>query len=310
MLHRSLGRILVLTLALAAVGLAAVAKSGLRIVIFSDDPVRGRALLDKLAARGYSNPEGRVRPNPNREFNIKYGAAPQAYIDEMATYTEGRYDVELRRSREFDSTDLDVFINLPFETQAGTNSNRAALRVVVSTDDEEQGEGLLDRLAALGYTNDENYVEEEVQVDAEVRYGSAAPGVVDEIVALVDEEYDVALHPRRSFEPDDDDVFIYLPAAGSVTPPGRDRVAITVFAANQKTGSDVLEALAELGFTNRWNEVLTGPGAGFSISYGACPRAFIDEIEASLEKRFKKDFLRLQEFGDDPRSVFIHIPAK
>jgi SOS response regulatory protein OraA/RecX len=310
MLHRSFGRTLVLTLALAAVGLGAVAKSGLSIVIFSDNPAKARALLDKLAARGYSNPEGRVRSNPNREFNIKYGAAPLAYVDEIATYTEGRYDVELRRSREFDSTDLDVFINLPFETQAGTNSNRASLRVVVSTDDEEQGEGLLDRLAALGYTNDENYVEADVQEEAEVRYGSAAPVIVDEIVALVDEEHDVALQPRRSFEPDDDDVFIYLPAAGPPTPPERNRVTITVFAANQKTGSDALELLAELGFTNRRNEVLADPNASYSISYGACPKAYIDEIEASLEKRFKRDFQRLQEFGDDQRRIFIHIPVE
>lgn len=295
-----------LLLALTAVAAGPVAKSALRIVVFSDDPQRARELLVKLAARGYSNRDNTVHPNPNREFNIKYGAAPFPYIEEIATYTEGRYDVELRRSREFDSTDTDVFINLPFATRAGTNADRARLRIVVLTEDVEQGEALLAVLAGLGYTNEDNCVDEAAPEDAELLYGSAAPAVIDELSEVVLEETDIELAPLRLFEPDDDDVFISLPAVDR--PPARSRIRLTVFAVNQKAGAEALSLLAGLGYTNRLNEALGNPKATATISYGACPAEYIAEMQTALERHYRRRFVPVQEFGADRHKVFINIP--
>ncbi len=308
MSNRLVTGIMVIGLVLAAPAFAAVAKSQLRIVVFTDVAERGRELLVRLAARGYSNPASKVEANPNREFNIKYGAAPFAYIEEIATYTEGRCDVDLRRSREFDSTDLDVFINLPFETQAGTNSSRASFRVVVFAEDGEEGEDLLERLAGLGYTNRQNCVDDAGKEEPALLYGSAAPGIVDELLALVLEESGAELPARRRFAADDNDIYIILPGTGELTAPQRDGLRLTVFAPNQKIGSNALGLLAGLGYTNRANEVLTGPAKGYHIKYGACPREFVDEMAAALKAEFGRPFVLLREFGDDPRRVFINIP--
>lgn len=310
MSNRLVLRSAILVLALAATAVAAVAKSQLRIVVFSDDEDKAGELLEKLAGRGYGNADNKVEANPNREFNIKYGAAPFSYVDEIATYTEGRYDVELRRSREFDSTDLDVFINLPFEAEAGTNADRASLRVVVFTDDEEEGQALLDMLADLGYTNDENYINDGPQDEPEMQYGSAAPAIVDEVAALLLEEFDLEVEPVRSFDKDDDDLFISLPALVEEGAPERSEVVITVLAASQKRGNDVLKLLADLGYTNPLNDVLSSPGEGYVIKYGACPEELLSEMAAVLAKRFGHDFLKVREFDDDQRKVFVNIPGK
>jgi hypothetical protein len=310
MLNRLMFRSAIVGLALTAAALAAVAKSQLRIVVFSDDEPKAGELLQKLSARGYSNADNKVEANPNREFNVKYGGAPFSYIDEIATYTEGRYDVELRRSREFDTTDLDVFINLPFEAEAGTNSDRAALRVVVFTDDEDEGQALLDMLADLGYLNDENYINDGPQEEAEIQYGSAAPEIVDEIAALLLEEFDLEVEPVRSFDKNDDDLFISLPVLVEEGAPERSEVVVTVLAASQKRGNDALKLLADLGYSNPQNEVLTVPGESYVIKYGACPEDLLGEMAAALARRFGHDFLKVREFGNDQRKVFVQIPGK
>ncbi len=98
-----------------------ITRATVHIVVFTDDEAVATATLARLAEMGYSNPENSSQGMPNDNFNIKWGAANDEIIDELAQMLEARFGQEFRRSHEFAVNDLDIFINLPVTpTEPGT----------------------------------------------------------------------------------------------------------------------------------------------------------------------------------------------
>ena len=284
-----------------------VPRSELTVVVFTDNDYRGGTFLEQLEARGFDNSENRVQENPNPDFNVKWGAAPRAYVEEIARAVEQEFDVAPRLLHQFEPDDYDVFINLPVEPSEVPD--RDAFEVTIFTDDEQRGREALTMLAGMGYTNDNNDVSDEPNDEFNIKWGAAPEAYVEEIAGFLELTYDVELARLEVFERDDDDIFINLPFN---LPAATERQAfeITVFCDNHAVGREVLDLLYDLGYTNRDNEVLDTPNEDYNVKYGALPAEFVAEIAGALETRFGVEFEQLDWFESDDRDVFINIPGQ
>ncbi len=92
---------------------AAADRTTFEVTVFTTDPAVGKQVLDALRALGYTNPGNEVLDEPNTDFNIKWGGAPQEFIDEIAAATEKIAGKTLNRLHIFEATDTDIFVNLP-----------------------------------------------------------------------------------------------------------------------------------------------------------------------------------------------------
>lgn len=186
-------------------------RSGLRVVVFTDDTERGQAFLDHLETElGFDNDENYVTDSPNDEFNIKWGAAPEALVDEIVAAADAGLDVELDRQHIFEADDRDVFINLPLGGKVGTE--RDEFEVTLFCDDTARARRFLARLARLGYTHDENEVLTEPNDDFNIKYGGLPEEFVEELAGQVEAEFGIRPATRREFDRTSDQVFINLPA--------------------------------------------------------------------------------------------------
>jgi hypothetical protein len=289
-----------------------VAKSDLQVVVFTDDTGRGEELLEALARRGYDNDHNLVAVLTGDEPLIKWGGAATAQIEEIIAFVEGRYEVELERERGFKLDDYSVFITLPSGGEPGSDGDleREDLRVVVFTGDTARGNQLLAALRPLGYTNDANYVTDEPNGDFNIKWGAASDAMIDEISELANSTFNTELDRQHSFDADDRDVFLNLPLGSSSTEWDKAEVEITVFCDSAELGREALRKLAELGYSNEDNEVLSGPNDDFNIKYGGLPEAMLDEIAGALETAFHAEFQRSEDFGETSRQVFINLPKK
>ncbi len=288
--------------------ISGVPKSELRVVVFTDNSYSGALLLEELEGRGFENYENELMPDPNDEFNIKWGAAPTVYIEEIAALVERNHDVKLSRLHEFESDDYDVFINLPVDPDE--LPDRDAFEVTVFTDDEDNGVDIMGMIEDLGYTNDGNDIlGEDPGYEYNIKWGGAPEAYIDEISELIEEEYDIDLNHYQSFDSDDHDIYIALPFN---SPDLSERIAyeVTVFCDDEEKGGEILNLLAGLGYVNEDNEVLGGPNDEFNIKYGALIDKLLEEIATALDDEFGMDFERLDCFESDDRDVFINIPGQ
>lgn len=90
-----------------------ITRATVHIVVFCDDEAVARETLERLSSMGYSNSENSSQGMPNDNFNIKWGAANEEIVEEIAKMLEGKFGQDFRRSHEFAPNDLDIFINLP-----------------------------------------------------------------------------------------------------------------------------------------------------------------------------------------------------
>jgi hypothetical protein len=287
-----------------------VAKSDLQVVVFADDTGKGEELLEALARRGYDNDHNHVAVPTGDEPLIKWGGASTAQIEEIIAFVEGRYEVELERERGFKFDDYSVFITLPSGGEPGSDGDleREDLRVVIFTGDTAKGNQLLAALRPLGYANDANSVTDEPNEDFNIKWGAASDAMIDEISELADSAFDIELDRQHSFDEDDHDVFLNLPFGASSGEWDKAEVEITVFCDSAELGRQVLEQLAELGYSNEDNEVLSGPNDDFSIKYGGLPETMLDEIAGALEAALDAQFRRSEDFGETSRQVFVNLP--
>ncbi len=94
----------------------------------------------------------------------------------------------------------------PVGTENGTK-----YRVVVYATDQAFGEKVLGVIKAAGYANDDSYVSEEPNDDANIKYGAANEQDVTAIRKLVNVLYDGKVEELNEFDSDDYDIFINLP---------------------------------------------------------------------------------------------------
>jgi hypothetical protein len=87
----------------------------------------------------------------------------------------------------------------------------AEYRVVVFASDQDLGEKVLGVLKAAGYANDDSYVGDEPNDEANIKYGAASADDIEAMVKLIGVLYDDELELSGEFESDDYDVFINLP---------------------------------------------------------------------------------------------------
>ena len=85
----------------------------LRIVVFCADAAAGRAVLQALARAGYEHPANYVNSPPNRTFNIKWGGASPAAVEEIAAIVEALVQRPLERLHVFPEAEMDIFLTLP-----------------------------------------------------------------------------------------------------------------------------------------------------------------------------------------------------
>ena len=185
-------------------------RSEFEVTIFTDEEERGEELLAALLALGYTNEENYVTDGANEEFNIKWGSAPEDYIEEIAAIAEGMEDdIELDRQHAWDYTDNDIFINMPFWLLAPPE--RQHFEVTVFCDDEDLGEDVLEELEELGYTNEDNEVLEGPNDEYNIKYGALTEEFVEEIAGLLEERFGEEFELMDIWEDTDRDVFINIP---------------------------------------------------------------------------------------------------
>jgi hypothetical protein len=180
------------------------------VTIFSDDEEKGEVLLAKLLALGYTNAENHVTSDPNDDFNIKWGGAPESYAEEIAALVEAednRIEVDLQQAWGYD--DDDIFVNLPYWLLEPATRER--FEITVFCDDEELGREVLDLVVELGYTNEDNEVLEGPNDDFNVKYGALPAEFLAEIVEALEVRLGEDLAEYDYFDDNDRDVFINIP---------------------------------------------------------------------------------------------------
>ncbi|MGM0576501.1 MAG: hypothetical protein ACQEXJ_12300 [Myxococcota bacterium] len=189
------------------------------VTVFTNDAPSGEAFLEELRERGYVHEGGEVLRQPNDSFNVKWGAAPLAYVLELAGMVEARYGRRPRLLNIFGRDDPDIFLNVPLgsppeDAAPGEAMGRASLHVVVFSHDPVVGRRVLERLEDMGYTNPENMVQGKPNPEFNVKWGAAPRELVEEIVAVLEETFRTPFELRHEFGPDDPDLFINLPVEG------------------------------------------------------------------------------------------------
>jgi hypothetical protein len=84
-----------------------------RVLVYANNNDLAERVLNLLRAAGFANNKSHVGDWPNNNANIKYGAATKDDITAMRKLVSTVYDSNLEESREFESDNLDIFINLP-----------------------------------------------------------------------------------------------------------------------------------------------------------------------------------------------------
>jgi hypothetical protein len=87
----------------------------------------------------------------------------------------------------------------------------AKYRVVIFANDEDLGEKVLGVIKAAGFAEDESYVTDEPNEDADIKYGAASEDDISAIHKLVSVLYDGDIEETNDFDSDDYDIFINLP---------------------------------------------------------------------------------------------------
>jgi hypothetical protein len=87
----------------------------------------------------------------------------------------------------------------------------AKYRVVVFANDQDMGEKVLAVVKAAGFANDESYVSDEPNDDANIKYGAADKEDIKTMRKLVSVLYEGKIEESDDFDSDDYDVFINLP---------------------------------------------------------------------------------------------------
>jgi hypothetical protein len=266
-------------------------KSAVKVVVFSDDPAMGEAVLSKLRGIGFTNPENYVGENPNADPNIKCSDAPAMapLLYEAKAAVEGMVTAPLKEMVGEIPLDDYLFINLPSARVrlkggvtgvSGGSFSRSAFQVTVFSDDDATGRAVLRAMEAAGFTNPGNMVLDSPNSAPNVKTGSHP----DAAAALQAAQQVVGgLFPRATFEPKPgildtpDWLFINVPVAvtgrlsdsAPVSGFNPADFEVTVFADDQSTGEAILKALESKGFTNPGNMVLDSPNDDANIKTGS-----------------------------------------
>jgi len=99
----------------------------------------------------------------------------------------------------------------PVIEKPASKDNGGQYRVVIFTNDQDLGEKILGVINAAGYAQDESYVTDEPNDDANIKYGAASGDDIKAIRKLVSALYDGKVDVSNEFDSDDYDVFINLP---------------------------------------------------------------------------------------------------
>ena len=191
-----------------------VDREDLRVVVFTSDTARGNQFLAALQPLGYTNDENYATDEPNDDFNIKWGAASDAMIDEISELADSTFDIEIDRQHSFEADDHDVFVNLPFGDSVAEGQgtwDKAEIEITVFCDSEELGKAVLSELSDLGYDNDENEVLSGPNDDFNLKYGGLPEAMLDEIAGSLEAEFGTEFRRSKDFDETNRQVFINLP---------------------------------------------------------------------------------------------------
>jgi hypothetical protein len=202
------------------------------VTVFTNDATVGKHLLELIRERGYTHQEGEVLANPNDEFNIKWGGAPLAMVQELATLVKQAYGHELRMLQVFEPGDTDIFINMPLGGSSASDDGasestaaplspeeitRQTVHIVIFCDDEAVARETLAQFQALGYTNPENSFQGMPNDNFNIKWGAASAEIVEELVVALEKRFSTEFRRSPEFAVNDLDVFINLPVAPAGT---------------------------------------------------------------------------------------------
>jgi hypothetical protein len=187
-----------------------------RVVIFTDDKARVAPVLERIKSLGFSK-DSYVTDEPNRNWNIKWGAADTQTVNEILGVIKQELDIsssKIKRLHQFEPNDNDIFVNLRFSKSDATPSasGRGKHRVVIFTNDEQQVTELLRIIKDLGYSS-ESHIAEKPNDDWNIKWGAASAETIDELLQVIDKEMGIPpkrLRKSHEFEAKDNDIFINL----------------------------------------------------------------------------------------------------
>lgn len=306
----------------------AASRADYNIVIFSDDLDRARSLERALSARGYRNVSSQTEPND--DFNIKWGHAGDAMIDEIIdtiSDTTGIAAPSINRKDVFKPNDRDIFINLPFSSSAMSSppqreraqsergNGRSDYRVVIFSDDHTRAQQLEQILQARGYTN--TALRSGPNDHFNIKWGHASEVMIDELIGLIGGSTGIAeyrIQRSHEFESADHDIFINLPFSTDRSQPmdvsyGRADYRVVIFSNDRSRARTLERALQDRGYTN--TALREGPNRNFNIKWGHANEVMVDEIIGLISDNTgvaDRDISRLHEFQASDRDIFINLP--
>lgn len=207
-----------------------------------------------------------------------------------------------------------------------TDRRRHAITIYAA--DRGAGRRLADALAGSGYVRPDVVVQPTPLLN--VKYGSASDTVVSEIVEATARAASVpsaSVTRDRAFSPDDDDIYINLPAPGSgqastTTPastaspsrrtsstPERRRHSITIYASDGSAGRRAADALARAGYPRP--DVVVQPTPLLSLKYGSASEATVADVVRVVAQAAgvsRSAITVEQRFRSDDDDIYVNLP--
>lgn len=281
-----------------------------KVVIFTDDQDRARPLLKKLKRMGYSNTK--FNSPPNSDFNIKWGSATSARVNEIVRAITDTTDIassRINRKKVFEDDDTDIFINLPFGASGSGSSGRNKHEVIIFTDDESRAEPLVSALKRKGYrarargNPNDNF---------NIKWGAASTQKIDEIVSLITSTVDVPrsrIKRKHIFEEDDNKIFVNLPFDLLASSGTRGDYRVVIFSDDRTRARKLERALHSKGYTNTAHR--DTPNDNFNIKWGQASSSKISELVSLISSSVdvpRSQIERKHIFEEDDKDIFINLP--
>ena len=198
-------------------------------------------------------------------------------------------------------------------------TNRRRHRVVIFTDNKARVAPVLRAVKKLGYGKD-SFINDEPNVDWNIKWGSASTRKIDEILGVVTSKLGISpsqIERQNKFEADDTDIFVNLrfskasstSSASTASTSELRRHRVVIFTNDKGQVEPLLSAIKRRGFHTK-SHVNDNPNDDWNIKWGSASSRTIDEVLALVDAEMGIPAERLRkshEFEANDTDIFINL---
>ena len=301
------------------------------VTLYTDRPDDLDHVVRRLERKGY---QVDVRPQPNDDWNIKWGSASDEIVDEILSVVARGVHARksaFERKHIFTSTDNDIFVNVklgeveetgeevtsppPIEDVWGTagtpSPGASAYGVTIFTDRPDEVTRAVSGLQERGYTV---AVSTSPNSDWNIKWGAAPTSAVTDVLSAVAEGLGVStsrFERKHVLSPESTKIFVNIRFDDEEAPtvPTLDRGGhpVVLFTDRSWELSSASRRLESLGYDV---SIQGSPNADWNIKWGAAPTAMVDEVLGAVASELgvsRAQFERKPVLDGSSTSIFVNV---